>query len=190
MKTSYLIRNTPWMNDSERRIARYTARRAEQTLQARGTTPNALHATVLHTLVTARALHQRAQERLALALAEGTATETLAAVIVHTQEACLRVEGEVDALLNPPPAPIHVPSEIPRAATANEAAEAQPVAALPTPTPAPTTEQQPAAPPTRTKTTLELVRERLAAQRNASEATATSATPQQALATPGLPQRG
>lgn len=98
MKTSYLLRNTPWMTDDERRTARYTARRAEQALTADGTPLHPLHTTAIYAVVTAHALLQRVQLRFAEALAGGGDLAALGAALESVQVTYLRAQQHLDAL--------------------------------------------------------------------------------------------
>jgi len=98
MKTSYLLRQCPWMNADERRVARYTARRAEQAMAAGGNPLNPAHACAIFTLCTAFALYQRVQARFAEALASGGDFEVLGTALEQTQAAFLRAQEQVDKL--------------------------------------------------------------------------------------------
>lgn len=68
MKTSYLLRNCPWLSQDERRTARYIARHAQATLSDCPTTAMPLATCAVFALATGHALYQRAQQRVAEAL--------------------------------------------------------------------------------------------------------------------------
>ena len=122
MKTSYLLRQCPWMTTDERRIARYTARRAEQALCAGGTLLNPAHACAIFALCTAFALYQRVQAKLADALAADGDFAALGNALAQSQTAFLRAQEHLEKITArangialPEPASTPTPSAIPAA---------------------------------------------------------------------------
>lgn len=98
MKTSYLLRQCPWMTTDERRVARYTARRAEQAICAGGTALNPAHIGAIFALCTAFAMYQRVQAKLAEALAGDGDFVALGHILTQSQAAFLRAQEHLEKI--------------------------------------------------------------------------------------------
>jgi len=98
MKTSYLLRQCAWMTTVERRVARYTARRAEQAITAGGTALNPAHTCAIFALCTAFAMYQRVQAKLADALATNGDFVALGSALAQSQTAFLRAQEHLEKI--------------------------------------------------------------------------------------------
>lgn len=167
MKATYLLRQTPWLDDGERRTARYLARHALKALAASPVLPSPLAASVLANFATSHAVLQRLQRRLVSALDTATTPDDfatlppLAATLSQAQATFLDAHHRVEQLLAPgdplaEPAHRNTPSpeifaavldkalQDAPAAPALQSAPAPTMAAAPSATPAPTPQSAPA----------------------------------------------
>jgi len=142
MKTSYLLRQCAWMTTDERRVARYTARRAEQAITVGGTALNPAHTCAIFALCTAFAMFQRVQAKLADALACDGDFVALGNALIQSQAAFLRAQEHLEkitarangiALPEPAATPAPTPSTHPTnapGATPSAALSSSSIAAL------------------------------------------------------------